>query len=105
MIEEKWINVGKLTDFQNGKRQLILYSNTCDMIWHIGIIVNGKQYNEKLTGGLPPTQSWRTINRSLEWQVLRHTQNQRNNIVVQDAEQDGALYKRYTKVVDIMQRI
>jgi len=39
MIREgQWINAGKLIDFQTGKKELIIYANTIDLIWHIGII-------------------------------------------------------------------
>jgi hypothetical protein len=37
---KKWINVGKFSDFVEGKRQIIIYINTSDLIWHIGVIIN-----------------------------------------------------------------
>jgi len=37
--EMNWINAGKWQDFLDGKRKIIIYANTIDMIWHIGIIV------------------------------------------------------------------
>ena len=40
MSEEEWINVGKFSDFVEGKRQVILYANTGDMVWHLGVIIN-----------------------------------------------------------------
>ena len=39
--KEDWISVGKLIDFQAGKRRLIIYANTIDLVWHIGVIING----------------------------------------------------------------
>ena len=36
-----WINVGKFADFVVGKREIIIYANTEDMVWHIGVIING----------------------------------------------------------------
>jgi len=36
----KWVNVGKWQDFLNGKKQIILYANTIDMIRHIEIVNN-----------------------------------------------------------------
>ena len=37
----EWINAGKLTDFLTGKRQLLIYANTNDLIWHIRVIIGG----------------------------------------------------------------
>lgn len=36
-----WINVGKLDDFLAGKKELVLYINTVNLIWFVGVIVNG----------------------------------------------------------------
>jgi hypothetical protein len=36
----EWINAGKLTDFDTGNRILIVYANTDNMTWHIGVIIN-----------------------------------------------------------------
>ncbi len=38
MSEGEWINVGIFTDFISGKLQLIFYTNTEEMVWHIGVI-------------------------------------------------------------------
>ncbi len=40
-VKVDWINVGKLDDFLAGKKELILYINTVNLIWYIGVIVNG----------------------------------------------------------------
>ena len=41
MDESVWINAGKFTDFLNGKKQFIFYANTEDMVWYVGVIING----------------------------------------------------------------
>jgi len=35
---DDWINVGKFDDFLTGKKQLIIYANTSQMVWHMGVI-------------------------------------------------------------------
>lgn len=40
-MKKEWINVGKLQDFIVGKRILIIYANTNDCMWHVGVICNG----------------------------------------------------------------
>ena len=35
---DKWINIGQLSNFQSGKKQLIIYANTIDMVWYVGVI-------------------------------------------------------------------
>lgn len=42
---DKWIDVGKLIDFLTGKKQIIIYANTMDLIWHIGVIQNRMDQN------------------------------------------------------------
>ena len=39
MSEQKWLNIGKLINFETGEHQLIFYINTNNMIWHVGIII------------------------------------------------------------------
>ncbi len=34
----EWINIGELTNFQSGSNELILYVNTVNLVWHIGVI-------------------------------------------------------------------
>lgn len=35
----KWVNVGRWQDFLNGEREIIIYANTIDMVWRVGIII------------------------------------------------------------------
>ena len=34
-----WIDIGKFDDYISGKKRLIIYANTIDCIWRIGVIV------------------------------------------------------------------
>lgn len=40
--EKEWINIGKFQDFVEGKKSIIIYANTVDMVWRIGIIEEDK---------------------------------------------------------------
>jgi len=39
-MTNEWINVGKWDDFLAGKKQIIVYANTVEMMWRIGVITN-----------------------------------------------------------------